>query len=49
MHHQPRQEEGGGGEEGAEHTGQSVASQAQHSGGEGTGALDTAVTLDVTF
>ena len=43
VHHQPAEEEGGGGEEGAEHTGQPVARQTEHCRGEGARSLDTPV------
>ena len=39
MHQQPGEDEGGGGEEGAQHTGQSVAEQPEHDTGDGTRAL----------
>ena len=39
MHQQPGEDEGGGGEEGSQHTGQSVAEQPEHDTGDGTRAL----------
>ena len=46
MHQQPGEDEGGGGEEGAQDTSQSVAEQPEHDTGDGTRALQIYIYTD---